>query len=532
MLLQLTVGKVDAGVAVLLTEDKRLVRMVDPPSLLRARTAAPIVPIAASVILTSIQIEFPSILLPPSINSGSIVDITVSQNHQAEQKSEHAFVDLQSRILNAFGLRSPSPPTLRLRNATQTSLVLEWDPIELAATELRSLSLFRNESKAGIIPRPKEMLSTKISGLSVDLEYSFYLVLKTSGGTYTSPVLTCRTHKMTDLSGITVSPGVMPEQIHASVENTVERIGGRMADTVRIDTTHFVCTEGRGKEWERAVEMSIPVVRPEWIDGCEREGRIVGVSGYYLDANPKHRKVGSNPQLTNVASSSNTTPTSNSSTSVPVGEKGSQTKLSERPAPSSATTSTRPNGFNAASPDVEDGGPGPEDPPTPPPKNDKPSPVRTRDAETTISSRAIPLSSSSAKIVQDDASAPDATTPNFSSQSQSQAQSSSQLQPQPEVQTQDEPAQKQQQDRKQKQTTGRLSDSTDEDDTDPSTAASAIAKGGGISDDNSDGEEEEVEEEEEVGEEEEAEKEEEGRGTTTRNGTSKDNGDLQDVSLT
>ncbi|ERF68203.1 hypothetical protein EPUS_05284 [Endocarpon pusillum Z07020] len=328
MLIQLTVGKVDAGVAVLLTEDKRL-------------------------------IEFPSILLPSSITSGSIVDIAVSQNYDAERKSQAAFADLQSRILNTYGIHSPSPPTIRLRGATQTSLVLEWDPIQLATSNLKSLSLYRNGSKAGSIPRPKEMLSTKISGLAVDTEYSFHLVLRTTGGTYSSPVLTCRTHKMTDLSGITVTPGLLPEQLRASLEIAVERIGGRIADSVRIDTTHFVCTEGRGKDWERAVEMNIPVVRPEWVEGCEREGRIVGVRGYYLDANPKQRHVGQNPSLSG---------TTAASLNVAVSAKDSQAYLPERrvPHPSDPRSPDRENHTSG-----EGDGPGPEVPPSPPPKNEK-----------------------------------------------------------------------------------------------------------------------------------------------------------------
>jgi hypothetical protein len=52
-----------------------------------------------------------------------------------------------------------------------------------------------------------------------------------------------------------------------------------------------VTTEGRGISWEKAVEMNIPVVRPEWVEGCERGGRIVGVRGYYLDADPRQRQV-------------------------------------------------------------------------------------------------------------------------------------------------------------------------------------------------------------------------------------------------
>ncbi|KAK5098818.1 Chitin synthase, class 5 [Lithohypha guttulata] len=266
MLVSLTVGKVDAGVAVLLTEDKRL-------------------------------IEFPSILLPPSIRSGSIVDITVKQNHNAEQQAEEQFQALQQSILERYGLQAPSSPVLRLRNATQTSIVLEWDPVQLATSQLKSLALYRNGSKAGNIPRPMDMLSTKISGLSLNTEYSFYLVLKTSGGTYTSNTVTVKTHEMTNLTGITVTPGVLQPALREACEAAVERIGAKLVDTVRIDTTHFVCTEPRGDAWQKAVEMNIPVVRPEWLEGCEREGKIVGVRAYYLDADPKLRQVGTNPNI-------------------------------------------------------------------------------------------------------------------------------------------------------------------------------------------------------------------------------------------
>ncbi|OTA93401.1 hypothetical protein M434DRAFT_395668 [Hypoxylon sp. CO27-5] len=253
MLVSLTVGKVDAGVTVLLTPDKRL-------------------------------IEFPSILLPPNIASGSIVDITVSRNHDAEAKAEAKFAALQDQIFASFGASQPSTPVLRCRNATQTSVVLEWDPIELATADLISLSLYRNGQKAGNIPRPLQMHSTKISGLAVDTEYSFHLVLRTTAGTYASKQVVVRTHKMTDLSGITITTGILPPQTREELAKAVERIGAKIVDGVRIDTTHFVTTEGRGIAWEKAVEMNIPVVRPEWVEACEKTGRILGVTKYYLDA--------------------------------------------------------------------------------------------------------------------------------------------------------------------------------------------------------------------------------------------------------
>lgn len=220
--------------------------------------------------------------------------------------------------MNTYGLNAPATPVLRLRNATQTSLVLEWDPIHLATTSLRSLSLYRNGSKAGNIPRPLEMLSTKISGLAVDSEFSFYLVLRTSGGTYTSNTLTVKTHDMSNLTGITVTPGILDPQLRASLETTVNRIGAKLVDTVRIDTTHFVCTEGRGRDWEKAYEMNIPVVRPEWLDGCERANKIIGVRGYYLDADPKQRQVESSSVPSLAASRADPSATAvNQQTSLP-----------------------------------------------------------------------------------------------------------------------------------------------------------------------------------------------------------------------
>lgn len=180
---------------------------------------------------------------------------------------------------------------LRCRNATQTSVVLEWDQINLATADVISLSLYRNGQKAGSIPRPTTNQCTKISGLAVDTEYTFHLVLRTTAGTYSSEKVSVKTHKMTDLSGITVTAGILPAQLKESLARAVERIGAKMADSVRIDTTHFVTTEGRGIAWEKAVEMNIPVVRPEWVEGCERGGRIVGVRQYYLDADPRQRTV-------------------------------------------------------------------------------------------------------------------------------------------------------------------------------------------------------------------------------------------------
>jgi len=270
-------------------------------------------------------------------------------------------------------VKSPSPPILRLRNATQTSLVLEWDPIDLATASLKSLSLYRNGSKAGSIPRPLETRSTKISGLAIHSEYSFYLVLRTTAGTYQSEKLTCQTHKMTDLSGITVTTGILDPQQKEALGAALDRIGGKMIDSVRIDTTHFVCTEGRGALWEKAVSMNIPVVVPEWVNACEAEGTIAGVRGYYLNADPKARQLG----VIHGSSHQRTTSTVSTATTPNQGRPSSQPQRSpaQEQVPEEPPLTPFPGGPTNGQPQAQTEEVGSEDeddvpPPPPPPKDD------------------------------------------------------------------------------------------------------------------------------------------------------------------
>ncbi|KAK9471630.1 uncharacterized protein V1510DRAFT_419826 [Dipodascopsis tothii] len=269
----LTVGKLDASIAVLLTSSHHL-------------------------------IEFPSILLPPAVQAGSIVKIRCERDVDSERKEEAQFEQLQEQIYEMYGQRSPVRPELRVRNATQTSIVLEWDPVELGTAELRSLYLYRNGQRLGQVPSPLTNTSSKLSGLSIDTAYTFHLQMHTSAGTYTSEKITVKTHKMTDLTGITVCAGAMADADRQMLDETVARIGAKpVQDRVRNDTTHFVCTAGEGSQWERAVETNVPVVRPEWLQACESEGRIVGVRAYYLDADPKLR-----PPIRELPQRSPTTP--------------------------------------------------------------------------------------------------------------------------------------------------------------------------------------------------------------------------------
>jgi len=60
-------------------------------------------------------IEFPSVLLPPGATTGSIVNISVTQNYAEEKRRDMDFWQLQEDILHEFGIKSPEHPDLQVR---------------------------------------------------------------------------------------------------------------------------------------------------------------------------------------------------------------------------------------------------------------------------------------------------------------------------------------------------------------------------------------------------------------------------------
>ncbi|KAI9610299.1 hypothetical protein KEM48_002586 [Puccinia striiformis f. sp. tritici PST-130] len=208
-----TCGKIDAGIAVLIGSHAHL-------------------------------IEFPSLLLPPGCEPGSI-----------------------TKIADQFGVQSPQAPKLRLRSITQTS----------------------NGQRLGTLPNPLTNTSTKLSGLDLDSEYTFNLVMKTTGGSFNSQHIKVKTHSLNDTSGI-------------NSKEAIQQLDGRWSDKIQIDTTHFVCTmayqaqqaSNRASqpstfpslEYQRALQLSIPVVQPSWLQACLHERKMVPIAAHYLGAQP------------------------------------------------------------------------------------------------------------------------------------------------------------------------------------------------------------------------------------------------------
>lgn len=254
----LTVGKLDASLALLLTKDHHL-------------------------------IEFPTILLPNGVKAGSIVKIKVDRDLDTELEEKKQFQAIQDEIINTFGKNLPKAPQLRIKNVTQTSCVLEWDDLDLGTASLKNLVLFRDGKKLGAIPQALTNKTTKLSGLPIDQSFKFHLRLDTTAGVYKSDEVEVTTHKMTDLSGITVCLGDITPNDQFNVDDiqaALKNMGAHhpAQETVKVDTTHFITTREnkQNPEFVKANDMNIPIIRPEWLKACERERRIVGVRDFYV----------------------------------------------------------------------------------------------------------------------------------------------------------------------------------------------------------------------------------------------------------
>lgn len=251
--IRFTVGKVDAGMTILLTEDHHL-------------------------------IEFPSLLLPKGVSAGSVVNISVNRNLEEEQNRRDEFWALQDEILDQFGKNPPKTPVLRVKSLTQSTCILEWDPLVLNQASLRSLDVYKNGVKQGhSISNPFHTTQYKLSGLEINQEFGFYIEIKTSAGTLRSNDVRARTHTLENLTGTNICFGVFESD--AALEDCkrlVLEIGGTWTEEVGIDTTHLLCHVQGGYNYEAALQQSIPIVKPEWLKACVEHKKLQAALPYYL----------------------------------------------------------------------------------------------------------------------------------------------------------------------------------------------------------------------------------------------------------
>ncbi|CAO3616353.1 unnamed protein product [Cunninghamella blakesleeana] len=197
------------------------------------------------------------------------------------------FWELENTILNKYGITEPEPPKVRVKNITQTLLILEWDPLVLHTASLRSLDIFKNKTKlAQHIPGDVNFI--KLSGLDVDHEYEFHIAIKTTAGKYESNRVTARTHRMENLTGIRVAFGNFEsaKATLADLKSLLETMGATWTDEVNHETTHLIAQVPGDRNYDTAVRYSIPIVKPEWLIQCDRNKKIQPALPYYIVSVP------------------------------------------------------------------------------------------------------------------------------------------------------------------------------------------------------------------------------------------------------
>ncbi|KNE55216.1 hypothetical protein AMAG_01130 [Allomyces macrogynus ATCC 38327] len=197
---QLVVGKIDAGVAILLTGDHHI-------------------------------LEFPTLLLPPDIATGSIIDVAVSRNIAAEQATLREFSHLQHAILAEFGDADPAAPVVHVAHAAHDSVLLKWDhgsvPTDADAAVLGLDVVINNHvvhtvAASAVVAAPSAGDSNatlriageyRVRGLQPGYEYSCWLVLRTASGTVQSDAVVARTKALGEPVSAPASPSPAPAAI-------------------------------------------------------------------------------------------------------------------------------------------------------------------------------------------------------------------------------------------------------------------------------------------------------------------------------
>ncbi|KAJ9105132.1 hypothetical protein QFC19_003590 [Naganishia cerealis] len=103
---------------------------------------------------------------------------------------------------------------------------------------------------------------------------------------------------MNDTSGISVCFGSIQDQnLLAHAKAALKQMKAKWTSNIEIDTTHFVCQAAGPAEnnynptaeYLKAVQLSLPIVQPQWVLACQIEKKLVPVSAFQLGADTPHK---------------------------------------------------------------------------------------------------------------------------------------------------------------------------------------------------------------------------------------------------
>jgi hypothetical protein len=207
--------------------------------------------------------------------------LTIERNKDEELRQRDEFFQIQKEIYSTFS-KVPEEPVIHVKSITQTSLIIQWDPLALNSADLRGIDVFKNGQKLSQ-NLPPSANSVKLSGLDVAHDYTVWIVLRTSAGSFTSNKLMVKTHTMENLSGLNPTFGQFSNpNDQEELIGILNRLGAGYSEELTSDNTHFICSVPKGPKYERAMELNIPVVSPEFLKACEAQGKVMPSHLFYM----------------------------------------------------------------------------------------------------------------------------------------------------------------------------------------------------------------------------------------------------------
>lgn len=242
----LTVGKVESGSAVVITDDLQM-------------------------------LELPASLLPPNSSTGSIVRVHVEDAPELRILRHADLCAIQEVLLCDFGT-APEPATiqagLRLIEHSHTTITLEWT----LPAGTRSIVGYLNGRR---LPNTQSRDETRIrlTGLELATNYSFKIIFQTTSGRY-SAELSVNTAAIDDFSCLKVAIDALPDEVVTTLKSLGVQITEEPTSSNIIVTGRNHIDEESGV-FKVARESNVPVVTREWVDACKNAGRMLSVSQFY-----------------------------------------------------------------------------------------------------------------------------------------------------------------------------------------------------------------------------------------------------------
>ena len=96
------------------------------------------------------------------------------------------------------------------------------------------------------------------------------------------------------MSGVFVCLGTIPDQrLYDATIQVVESLGARWSTQIQLETTHLLCSmlpdpsnAEQMRLYEKAEQLTLPIIQPHWLFACESKKRMVNVSPYVMDGMP------------------------------------------------------------------------------------------------------------------------------------------------------------------------------------------------------------------------------------------------------